>query len=188
MGVATAVAAGGALLSVGTSVAGMIGENKKAKAAQDALNNYKRQELVNPFENLQVSTKGTDLALEQNATNTQSMVEVLQKGGINGLAMLPQIQAKTNALNLNVAANLDQQYINNENRKAEGVMLVQNMQEQRENQDLAGIGQALATAQQNQQQFMQSAVNGVITGATSVASTYGNEKFKNTYPNLFKPY
>lgn len=177
MGVITSAAI--AAVGVGMSVAKGISENNKRKEYEKAINNYDRQELKNPYEDLQVSRKGTDLALQENAQNSANMVEAMQGGGINGLGMLSQIQSNTNDLNQQVTANLDQQYINNENKKAEGEAMVMQMQERREEGDLAGLGNAMATAQNNSNQAFSSAINGAMTGAMSVAGMAQNQQMLN---------
>ena len=107
------------------------------------------------------------------------MVEAMQGGGINGLGMLSQIQSNTNDLNQQVTANLDQQYINNENKKAEGEAMVMQMQERREEADLAGLGNAMATAQNNSNQALSSAINGAMTTVASVAGMSQNQQMLN---------
>lgn len=181
MGVITSAAIGA--VGVGMSVAKGISENNKRKQYEKAINNYDRQELKNPYEDLQVSRKGTDLALQENARNSANMVEAMQGGGINGLGMLSQIQSNTNDLNQQVTANLDQQYINNENKKAEGEAMVMQMQERREEGDLAGLGNAMATAQNNSNQAFSSAINGAMTGAMSVAGAMQNQKMLDSFGN-----
>lgn len=178
MGVITSAAI--AAVGVGMSVAKGISENNKRKQYEKAINNYDRQELKNPYEDLQVSRKGTELALQENARNSANMVEAMQGGGINGLGMLSQIQSNTNDLNQQVTANLDQQYINNENKKAEGEAMIMKMEENREEGDLAGLGNAMATAQNNSNQAWGSAINGAMTGAMSVAGAMQNQKMLDT--------
>lgn len=178
MGVITSAAIGA--VGVGMSVAKTISENNKRKEYEKGINNYDRQELKNPYDNLQVSRKGTDLALQENARNSANMVEAMQGGGINGLGMLSQIQSNTNDLNQQVTANLDQQYINNENKKAEGEAMVMQMQERREEGDLAGLGNAMTTAQNNSNQALSSAINGAMTTVASVAGMMQNGNSVNT--------
>ncbi|WP_298774325.1 hypothetical protein [uncultured Empedobacter sp.] len=177
MGVITSAAIGA--VGVGMSVAKTISENNKRKEYEKGINNYDRQELKNPYDNLQVSRKGTDLALQENARNSANMVEAMQGGGINGLGMLSQIQSNTNDLNQQVAANLDQQYIDNENKKAQGEAMVMQMQELREEGDLAGLGNAMATAQNNSNQALSSAINGAMTTVASVAGMSQNQQMLN---------
>ena len=82
-----------------------------------------------------------------------------------------------------IAANLDQQQMQINQMIASGDMQVQGMQEQREYQDLAGLGNAIDTARQDQNMGM----NTMLNGAMSVAASTYNKKTdaKPTMANQF---
>lgn len=81
------------LAAAGTSI--YQGEQQKKKAKAE-LNAYERQELNNSFENVGISTVGTDLMREEAQRTTANIVDALQGGGSRGLALLPAVQANTN--------------------------------------------------------------------------------------------
>ena len=58
--------------------------------------------------------------------------------------------------------------------------MVMQMQERREEGDLAGLGNAMTTAQNNSNQAWGSAINGAMIGAMSVAGVMQNQKMLDT--------
>lgn len=154
----------GGAVSAGTSIISAIGAGKRAKRIQEQIDNYKRQDLTNPFEGLQVSTLGADRQREDLARTMATYANLAAMGGgraIVGLA--PNLIAQQNEQEAKIAANLDEQEKQNQALKAQGAMQVQGMQEQRENNDLIGLGNALNTARQEQtnawNQFGQAAMS-----------------------------
>ena len=106
MGVATA----SALVGTGLSAYQTIKGASDKKKAERAMNNYERQELVNPYEDIQILTRGTDIMREQADKTTASLVEAARGGGIRGVhSMLPAIQANSNKINQDIAMDLENQ-------------------------------------------------------------------------------
>lgn len=145
---AIATIAGGAL-SAGTGIFQAIGAGKRAREDQKAIEEYDRQELTNPNANLQVSTAGADLQRADIARSVSTFADNAALGGSRAvLGLLPNVLQQQIGQEQKIAADLDQQYIQNTQLAAQGAGMVQQMQEQRENADLAGLGQALQTARQ----------------------------------------
>lgn len=133
-----------------TGIAQAIGAGKEAKRAKEAIDNYQRQTLTNPYSGLQVSTLGADRMREDLARTVATMTEQAALGGIKGVASLaPNIIQQQNAQEAQIAANLDEQEKQRQQMIAQGNAMVQQMTEQRENNDLLGLGQQLSVAQQN---------------------------------------
>lgn len=154
----------GGTVSAGTSIISAIGAGKRAKHIQEQIDNYKRQDLTNPFEGLQVSTLGADRQREDLARTMATYANLAAMGGSRAIVGLaPNLIAQQNEQEAKIAANLDEQEKQNQALKAQGAMQVQGMQEQRENNDLIGLGNALNTARQEQtnawNQFGQSAMS-----------------------------
>ena len=140
-----------ALITAGSGIAQAIGAGKEAKRTKEAIDNYPRQTLTNPNSGLQVSTLGADRMREDLARTVATMTEQAALGGIKGVASLaPNIIQQQNAQEAQIAANLDEQEKQRQQMIAQGNAMVQQMTEQRENNDLLGLGQQLSVAQQNQ--------------------------------------
>lgn len=140
-----------AAITGGIGIAQAISAGKQAKRAKEAIDNYQRQTLTNPYSGLQVSTLGADRMREDLARTVATMTEQAALGGIKGVASLaPNIVQQQNAQEAQIAANLDEQEKQRQQMIAQGNAMVQQMTEQRENNDLLGLGQQLSVAQQNQ--------------------------------------
>lgn len=147
----TAIAAGASgLLSAGTGISQAISSGKEVKRYQNLIDNYKRQELRNSMEDVQVSTLGADRQREDLSRSVATMANNAAMGGgrsVVGLASnVLQSQMENEA---KIVADLDMQEKQRQQLIAQGAFSVQQMQEQREKDDLLGLGQAMATAQQN---------------------------------------
>lgn len=139
-----------ALITGGVGIAQAISAGKEAKRAKEAINNYQRQTLTNPYSGMQVSTLGADRMREDLARTVATMTEQAALGGIKGVASLaPNIIQQQNAQEAQIAANLDEQEKQRQQMIAQGNAMVQQMTEQRENNDLLGLGQQLSVAEQN---------------------------------------
>lgn len=144
MGVGAAIIGG-----VGGIAKTIMGANQ-ASQARKAIENYQRQELQNQFEGVSVSTLGADLQREEMARATATGVEALRSAGVRGLVGgLGSLQQGVNLQSRQIAADLDIQQQRIDFARAQDAVRIQRMQENREEQDLAGYGQQLAVGQQN---------------------------------------
>ena len=112
------------------------GANRQKKAQRE-LNNYERQELNNAFENVQISTMGSDLLREEGARTTANLVDATQMGGARTIiGGIPRVVGASNEINREAAKMLDDQVQNREyaiagdNSRIEGIT---------ENRDIANI-------------------------------------------------
>lgn len=159
-------AAVGAAASIYQGVSGAV----QARKARKALNEFDRQELDNVYENVRISRVGSDLIKDQNALVAGNAIEAARSGGIRGImSTLPKIQANTNSANREARKYLDDQVIRREYAEANDNIRIQQMQEQRDNADLAGLGQQLQTGQQN----MWSGIRGLANVASGAAAQGG---------------
>ena len=187
-----------------------IGAGKRAREAQKAIEEYDRQELTNPYANLQVSTAGADLQRADIARSVSTFADNAALGGSRAvLGLLPNVLQQQIGQEQKIAADLDQQYIQNTQLAAQGAGMVQQMQEQRENADLAGLGQALQTARQERANGFNTIAQGalgVMGGAAGGLFGAGNggkvieplkvkpaglllpRAVQPTFPTIFNPY
>lgn len=133
--------------SAGAQIASGISNTKKAK---DAINDFNRQELQNPFENIQISTLKADQQTEANNVNLASSVSALQRGGTRAvLGGIPRINQQNVLLQNLISADLDRQDKERQRLIAQQDTRIQGIQENRENQALQGLGQQLQTGRQD---------------------------------------
>lgn len=165
-----------AAVSLGVSVYQTVDAKKRQKEAEKAAEEYERQKLTNPYENLQVSTRGSDLQQENINTQVSTTVDALRSGGSRAiLGGIPTLYDNVIKSNQQVAASLDQQENQNQQLEAQGNAMVQNMNEQRERDDLLGIGNAINTARQE----YNNGLTNVVQSGFALASA-GGELNSNT--------
>ena len=186
----------GLAVSAGVSGVQMAQANKQRKAAQKAIEDYKRPELANAYNGLQVSTLGADRQREDMARTLATYGGMAAMGGSRGIAAtLPALLEQQNAQEAQIAANLDQQQMQINQLQAGGEMQVQGMQEQRGNNDLLGYGNLLNNANQERAgalnqlattgaSFGLAAANGLLAGSggSGLGKTPSDVGFKTTLP------
>ena len=147
---------------------------RRMRAAQDALANYQRQELQDAFGEVGVSRLGADLMRMENARMAGTSVDALRSGGMRGLGQLGQIQRGTNMLNQGLASNLDQQQQGINMARAQDSATIRAMQEQREQQDIAGLGREIDAGRQDYYGGMQDVGQGLLSvGAIGASAMTG---------------
>ena len=160
------LAAGLGMISGGIQ---MFGGMRQKKKAQKAIDNYQRQELINPYEKMGISTSGSDLVREEASRASATAVNALQGGGIRALmGGLPGVVAQNNRATMEGRRYLDDQINKKANLVAGQDSRNQNMMEQREIGDLAGLGQQLETGRQNMFSGMRGMFNGVASGLSAI--------------------
>lgn len=181
-----AIAAGSSLLSAGTGLAGYLSQGRQARNYQKQIENYERQKLVNPFAGLQVSTLGADRQREDLNRTMTTYGNLASLSGTRGIAsLLPNLTQTQNDQTAKIAANLDEQEKQRQQLISQGDAQVQAMTENREQNDLLGLGNALQTARANQAQSMgmiaqglgtlgYAAANGVFKGNNSNTGGQGS--------------
>ena len=178
----TAIAAGSAALSAGTGLAGYLSQGKQARKYQEQIQNYERQKLVNPFAGLQVSTLGADRQREDLNRTMTTYGNLASLSGTRGIAsLLPNLTQTQNDQTAKIAANLDEQEKQRQQLIAQGDAQVQAMTENREFNDLQGLGNALQTSRANQAQSMGMIAQGL--GTLGYAAANGVFGGKSTNPN-----
>ena len=161
----------GTALSTGLSGLQMAQANKQRKEAQDAINNFQRQDLVNPFAGLQVSTLGADRQREDLARTIASFGGMAALGGSRGIAgILPNLLEQQNAQEAQIAASLDQQQMDINKLQGQGEYYKMKMQEDRDIADLGGLGTQLDLAKANASAATNAFSGSLIGGLTNIAS------------------
>ena len=135
--------------SAGTSILQTSQANKQADKREKEIDNYQRQDIVNPNLGLQVSTLGADRQREDlNRTITMMANQAAMGGSRSILGIAPNLLNAQLQQGQQIAGNLDQQEAQRQQAVAQGEGMVTQMMEQRENADLAGLGNQLNVARQ----------------------------------------
>ena len=136
-------------VSAGTSILQTSQANKQADKREKEIDNYQRQDIVNPNLGLQVSTLGADRQREDlNRTITMMANQAAMGGSRSILGIAPNLLNAQLQQGQQIAGNLDQQEAQRQQAVAQGEGMVTQMMEQRENADLAGLGNQLNVARQ----------------------------------------
>ena len=166
MGAEAAGLAGAGIGAIGGIAKTIIGA-KQAREAQEAIDSYQRQDLNNVFEGLSVSTLGADLQREELARASATSVGALQTAGARALVGgIGTVQQQNVTQSRQIGADLDVQQKEIDKLRAQDNARIQQLMEQRENADLAGLGQQLAVGQQN--------IFGGIGDATQAGTSFAN--------------
>lgn len=154
----------GAILGAAGGIAkGVMGAIQSGKAKK-ALRNYKRQDLVNVNEGRSVSTKAQEYAQEQLAMSASTAMQGIQASGVRGVVgATSKIVGNAVDSAQKIGAQIDVAQTQLDADIASDEVRIQQMTEARENADLAGLGQQLATGQQN----LFSGIGDVAQGASS---------------------
>lgn len=166
MGSATSLIGGG-IGALGSLTSALEG-NRRRRESEQALSNYPRQDLFNPNANLQVSTAGSDLQREELQRNNATTLSALQSSGTRGIVSgLPYVLQNNTDTARNIGATLDQQIAQNNLYEAQGLSQQMQMQEAREQADLAGIGRERDAGIQQMWNGYGGALNSALSGAVN---------------------
>ncbi len=162
--VTSAIVGGAGLLMSGYQ---MYQGQKDKKEAERALRNYERQDLVNPYENMQISTVGSDIMREETGRNVATMVDASRNAGIRGIyGNIPKIVSYSNAMNNETRAYLDDQVQRRNYAIAGDETAIREINEMRDNANLAGIGNRMEVGRQD----MWSGIRGMGASAMYLAN------------------
>ena len=176
MGVGAAITGA---VSVGVGLYKSYKGKKEQRAAQDAIDNYERQELTNAYDNLSVSTLGADLRREELSRSQATSTEALRSAGARGiLGGLGQVQQQGVQVSREIGADLDQQQKQIDQLRAQDDVRIRETQELRERDDLAGLGQQLAAGQKTQNSGFQDIVTGINFAGNALDEAGGFKKLK----------
>ena len=164
----------------------MIKGAKDARDAKNALDNYQRQELRNVAQDLQVSTLGSDLQREEQARLAASQVGALQGSGVRGvIGGLGRVEAGNQMTTRQTAAELDAQQKQIDQMYAQDQSNIRNMQESRENQDIAGLSSQYNAGQQTFNQGLSGMAQTAMSGLGALNRSQDIKGVKTNSANNF---
>ena len=162
--------------ALGTAAYGIYSSEQKKKEAKRNLNDYERQTLDNAFENIQISTMGSDLLTEQAGITSASLVDSAQQAGTRGiLSTLPKVVGYTNSVNQEAAKLLDDQNQRRSYAVAGDNARIEGITENRDVANIAGYSSQINQAEKDK--------NSYIMGGLSALS-YGLRDFGGFTPQI----
>ena len=157
----------GAILAAAGGVAKGIMGAVQASKAKKAIESYQRQDLTNVMDGVSVSTKGAEYAQEQLSQSASTAMHAIQAGGVRGVVgATSKIVGTAVDSAQKVGAGIDEQQKAIDLARAQDETRIQDMQERREEADLAGLGQQRAVGQQN----LFSGISDVASAGSSIVS------------------
>lgn len=160
------------VLALGVSAYKIADAEKQKKDAKDAINDFKRQDLVNSYENIQLSTLKADQQTEANTSNTATSIDALQRGGTRAvLGGIPRVNENNILLQNIISQDLQRQDAERSQLIARGESDIMAIREGRESNALLGLGQQLQTARQDSASGIASA----FSSALALGDALGNQ-------------
>lgn len=140
----------GAILSAAGGIAqGVMGAIQAGKAKK-ALENYQRQDLTNVHEGRRISTAAQEYAQEQLSISAATAMQDIKASGVRGVVgATSKIVGNAVDMAQKTGAEIDVAQTELDKDKANDEIRIQQMTEEREKADLAGLGQQQAVGQQN---------------------------------------
>jgi hypothetical protein len=144
---------------------------KDKKAGEQALNNYERQDLNNAFENVKISTIGSDLLKEESQRTSANLVDASRNAGVRGiLGGIPKIQEFTNNQNREAQKLLDDQVQKREYAIAGDETKLREIKEDRDNANLSAISSQIQQGNADMWNGITGVAKGAMYGANNIKS------------------
>lgn len=172
----TVLAASATALSLGKGVHDIVSGSKRARKAEESLKNYERQDLTNVYAGMSVPTRGAQLQTE-GAYQTQAETAQLasQSGARGAIGGSQTIAENTRQAMERIGANLQESELRLQQMFAEDEARIRGIQEQREQQDIAGLGAERATAEARKDAGWDTMVSTASSAAQLAHSGFGQD-------------
>lgn len=145
-----------ALASIGYSIYSGMQQKKEAK---EKLDNLKVPELNNAFEDIQISTVGSELMREESQRTNATLVDAVRSGGTRSvMSSIPKIVALNNNQNKKARKYIDDQVIDRDYGIAGESRQIRRLEENRYLGDVHGLGNLYNVGSQNEWNGMRGAV------------------------------
>lgn len=165
------MATGSAIASAGIGLfqtaQGFVRERKATKAIEE----FNRQELINPFRDVPISTLRSEQQTEAGLSRAATSVEALQRGGTRAVfGGLPRLQESNILLQSQISADLEEQERRRNILIAQGEEKIRGIQESREVAALQGLGQSLQVGRQD----IASGAQNIVLSGLALGSSLDN--------------
>ena len=152
------------------------GGKSMQKKGEKFIENFKWNDLKNPYKDESVSTLGADMRREEAARTTATTVDALGKAGARELVGgIGKVQDANNKVNKDIGAGLDKQQKAINTRAAGQEVVNQNMMEKRQGDELAGYGQMMNTGMGMKSQ----GIDGMVNAVGAFGASGAGEKLDN---------
>lgn len=145
----------------------------RARESEKAIEEFQRQELINPFRDIPISTLRSEQQTEAGLSRAATSVEALQRGGTRAvLGGLPRVSESNILLQSQISADLEEQERRRNILIAQGEERIRGIQESREIAALQGLGQSFQTGRQD----IASGLQNIISSSLAISSATDKEK------------
>lgn len=178
----TAIAGAGAVIGAAGGIAKMISAGKQKRETKKAIRkfNRERQKITNAQEGRRISTRGAEVALDEQARLAATSLDTLASGGVRGVVGgVGAVGAQNRAVTSQIGAGLDQQQVQLDREMALGEEKRMRMQEARDAQEQQLLYGQLNAAQQDQM----SGLGDIAGSAFGAATIMGNADMATAYAN-----
>jgi len=151
---------------------------KRQKQHQAELDAYQRQNLQesNPYKNIQLFTAGSDMMRDDAARNMATAMNSIGNAGTRAIiGATPKLLAEQNNVNRELQKGIEDQQMKRAYAIAGDETRIRDLQESRENNDLAGLGNAINTARQDKNMGFNTMLNGAMFAASSMKGQIGKD-------------
>jgi len=177
------------LAGLGMSAIQSIMGYSQQRQAEKELDKLEVPELDNAYEDMQISTMGSDIMKDNYNMQNASMIDAARSGGVlSVMSSIPKIIAMGNMQNQQMMKSIDDQVMNRDMLIARENTQNKMMKEQRYSNDVQGLGQLAYSGQQNMWNGFRGlgastmAMLGGIEGGDDVSGAGAAEKFGFTQP------
>lgn len=150
------------------------------RRAQKMLDNYERQDIspgTSPYENVQLSTVGTDLLREESQRSASNAFNIMSNAGSRAIiGGVPRIVSTSNNVNREIQRQLDEQNQKRQYAIAGDESAMRSMREQRDYQNINALSSQINAGQQ---MFY----DGLMGGASAISSFGRYLTFRDTEDN-----
>lgn len=146
---------------------------KAKQQGQKAFQDYNRQDLdnSNPYKAIPISTIGSDIMREESQRTSANSVDAIRNMGTRGASLLPGVIATNNNANRESRNYIDDQIIKRNYAIAGDNVNTRGMKEDRENADLAGIGNQIQVGRQDMWNGFRGAGSAVMYGLNNYSAS-----------------
>jgi hypothetical protein len=149
---------------------------KEKKDAEEALNNLRRQELVNNQRDIKISTERTDRLLDSSLSSNANTIDATRRLGARGiLGAFPSISDGNILTRNTILENVEEQDVNRSFAIAQGEDRIQSIREQRELGAIMGLGQQRQVGRQDSVSALGGFTNSLLAGGRSIDIANGTE-------------
>lgn len=161
-----AISAGIGLVSSGVN---FFTAQSQQREARRALENFRRQELVNPSRDIRLSTMKSEQQTDANLSNTATSIDAIQRTGARGvIGAVPRLSENNILLQQQISQDIADQEVRREFAIAEGEERLRNIREQREMNAILGLGQQVQVGRQDAQSAMASGISSLMAGGRAL--------------------